>query len=294
MNVLIDDKASVLKNMFFCAMMSYIDKTSHIKRVIVNVNMLFWNLKNNSIEKHIKDCLIENNIDIAVFSEHTGVDFSAFDSCTDYRFIEGMGGCEKVVMLTKKSIQVEIKQEQSRYALYYITNNEMRYIVAGIHLQDRLTTDTATRIACIGRLVNDIKNVENRCGCKNTIIIGDFNANPFDDELLQMNSFNAVLFKDVILKSETRTVDKIQYRRFYNPIIHFVSENTKNYGSFYHTNGSSTPVWHCIDQVLVSKPLVNSIVNLRYLKRINGTSLLKNIRPDATISDHLPLFVEIG
>ena len=29
------------------SLMSYIDKTSHIKRVIVNVNMLFWNLKGN-------------------------------------------------------------------------------------------------------------------------------------------------------------------------------------------------------------------------------------------------------
>ncbi len=257
------------------------------------MNILFWNLKNNSIAEYIVKCLEENNIDIAVFSEHKGVDFGKLSKSSCYDYIEGMGGCEKIVMLVKPQITVEIKQEQSRYALYYITEGTSRYILAGVHLQDRRNTDAATRIACIGRLVNDIKNVERRCKCKNTIIIGDFNANPYDDELLQMNAFNAVLFKEVIQKSETRTVDGISYRRFYNPTINFISEDTKNYGSFYYTEGSRSPVWHCIDQVLVSKALVDSIESMRYLKAIGAKSLIKSVRPDDQISDHLPLLVKI-
>ncbi len=257
------------------------------------MNMLFWNLKNNDITEYIVECLIENNIDIAVFSEHKGVDFYKIDKTTDYNFVESMGGCEKIVMLAKNSIAVEIKQEQSRYALYHITKGSSQYVIAGVHLHDRLNTDTATRIACIGRLVNDISNVERRCKCKNTIIIGDFNANPYDDELLQMNAFNAVLFKDVIRKSETRKVDGITYRRFYNPTIDFISEHTKNYGSFYYSSGSSTPVWHCIDQVLLSKALVDNIVSLSYLRNIGKKTLINKVKPNEVISDHLPLLVEI-
>ncbi len=109
-----------------------------------------------------------------------------------------------------------------------------------------------------------------------------------------MNSFNAVLFKEVIKKSETRVVDGISYRRFYNPTIDFISESTKNYGSFYYTGGSSTPVWHCIDQVLVSKNLVDNIIDFKYLKSIKKRSLLKAVKPNNEISDHLPLFVEIN
>lgn len=258
------------------------------------MNLSFWNLKNNSIGKYIVDCLVENDIDVALFSEHKAVDFLQIEKSTEYKYIEGLGGCEKIVMLIKRSFNVEIKQEQSRYALYYITNNSLHYIIAGIHLQDRRNVDTATRIACIGRLVNDISNVESRCKCKKTIIIGDFNANPYDDELLQMNAFNAVLFKDVIQKSETRTLDRIRYRRFYNPTVHFISESTKNYGSFYFTSGSSTPVWHCLDQVLVSKELCDSIISMNYLKVINKKSLIKNTKPDETISDHLPLLVTLS
>ena len=258
------------------------------------MNILFWNLKNNNIAEYIVECLKENNIDIAIFSEHKNVDFSEIDESTDYTFIDSMGGCEKIVMLAKNTIAVEIKQEQSRYALYHITQGSSQYVIAGVHLQDRINTDTATRVACIGRLVNDLSNVERRCKCKNTIVIGDFNANPYDDELLQMNAFNAVLFKDVIRKSETRTVDGITYRRFYNPVLNYISEHTKTYGSFYHSSGSSTPVWHCIDQVLLSKALIDNIASLSYLKNIGSKSLLNKVKPNEAISDHLPLLVELS
>ena len=257
------------------------------------MNILFWNLKNNNVSEYIATCLSEHDIDIAVFSENKNIDFLGLSQSTVYNFIEGMGGCEKIVMLAKSSIAVEIKQEQSRYALYHVTKGSSQYVLAGIHLQDRHTTDTVARVACIGRLVNDISNVERRCKCKNTIIIGDFNANPYDDELLQMNAFNAVLFKEVIQKSETRTVDGVTYRRFYNPTINFVLEDTKNYGSFYYTNGSNSPVWHCLDQVLLSRALVDNIVSMSYLKRIGNKSLIKNVKPNKEISDHLPLLVNI-
>ena len=258
------------------------------------VNILFWNLKRNNLISHITSCLNEYDIDIALFSEHSGTNFSSIQNSSDYTFIAGMGGCEKIVMLVKNNIIANVKQEQSRYALYHIHAEHSSYIIAGVHLHDRRNTDTATRIACIGRLVNDIKNVESRCKCNNTIIIGDFNANPYDEELLQMNAFNAVLFKDIIRKGETKTIDGVVYRRFYNPTINFISESNKNYGSFYYTGGSASPIWHCLDQVLVSKPLVDNIRNLVYLKTIAGTSLLKNVQPNEDISDHLPLLVEFN
>ena len=40
------------------------------------LNILFWNLKKNSLEDYIIDCIVENNIDIAVFSEYEGIDFT--------------------------------------------------------------------------------------------------------------------------------------------------------------------------------------------------------------------------
>lgn len=259
------------------------------------INLLFWNLKKNAIEVYLANCMIENNIDIAIVAEFQGIEFSKLDKClkSNYCHIEGIGGCEKITLLAKKDIFVTVKREQDRYVLYLIEKNNNKYVLAGIHLQDRKNSDSQQRIAKIGRLVNDIKNLEESAKCKNTIIIGDFNANPYDIELLAMNAFNAVLFKEIILKSETRTVDGETYRRFYNPILHYISEKTKMYGSHYYNQGSATPIWHCIDQVLVGKKLVNAIDDVKYLKKINDKSLIKSIRPNTEISDHLPLLVSI-
>lgn len=59
-----------------------------------------------------------------------------------------------------------------------------------------------------------------------TIVIGDFNCNPFDEEIIQKDSFNAVLLKSLIVQQETIKYRDRVWRRFYNPIMHFLSEDT--------------------------------------------------------------------
>lgn len=261
------------------------------------MNLLFWNLKNNSNEQLIADCIVENNIDIALFAEHasTNFDYICQNLLSNFFCEKGAGGCDKIIMLANKSIVVDVKQEQNRYVLYTINNLNMLCNLCCVHLQDRRNSDFNKRKELIGRLVNDIKNLEDRENCNSTIIIGDVNANPYDHELLDFNGFNAVLFKDIIKKSESITIDGIKYRRFYNPIIHFLSEDEKNYGSFYisNTTESNNPIWNCLDQVIVSKPLIDSVSSMRYLRKIKQKELIKKTKPDNSISDHLPLVVQL-
>lgn len=259
------------------------------------MNLLFWNIGKKSIESIIAQCIIENDVDIAIFAEHQSSDFNRVCDLLGkkYRHIEGYGGCKKITMVCRHPLKVDIKQEQNRYTLYKIKTKDKEYIMCGVHLQDRMSAAPALRIEEIGRIVYDIEKLENQSGCRNTIIIGDLNSNPYDDELLQMNAFHAVLYKDVIKQSETRTVAGRKYRRFYNPILNFISEETKLYGSFYYNQDPATSVWHCYDQILVSKQLVDSICRFEYLKAIGKTSLMSSVRPNKKISDHLPLLVEI-
>ena len=193
-----------------------------------------------------------------------------------------------------RTVDVHVRREQARYVLYSIKYNEIDFNIVGVHLQDRRNSDSAQRISIVGRLMNDLKNLEDSSRCRRSVIVGDLNANPYDKELLQMNAFHAVLFKDVIKSAETRTVDGIRYRRLYNPILHFLSENTKNYGSYYDTRGSCTSTWHCFDQALVSKALVDAIESLEYLKSIGDSDLIARKGPKREVSDHLPLFIQIG
>lgn len=255
------------------------------------MNILFWNLQKHNLIKYIIRCLDENDIDIAVFAEHIKVDFRELELTLNkrYHFIEGMGGCEKIALLVKNGIDATVRREQTRYALYTLSFNSQEYVLAGVHLQDRRSADENQRIAVIARLKNDIKNLEESSKCKKTIIVGDLNANPFDRELLQMDAFHAVFYKDVIRKSESRRVDAVSYRRFYNPVLLSLSEEEKNYGSFYYSQGSVTPIWNCYDQILLSRALIDNVVEIKYLKTIGQQSLIANVAPKKEISDHLPL-----
>lgn len=232
--------------------------------------------------------MASKQIDIAVFCEYSGTDFLSLGSAGFIQY-DGLGGCDKVTLIAKNNCSVKIQREQHRYTLYSISSHGELFIIAAVHLQDRFHTDTETRIDSIGDLVRDIIELEHDLDCSNTIVLGDMNANPFDPEMIQKNAFNAVLYKQLILDEEYVSVNEKTHRRFYNPMLVSISEATKNYGSYYHSNGMNTTYWHCLDQVIVRRPLANRIRGITYCKTAGEISLSAFVGPNKRISDHYPL-----
>lgn len=184
--------------------------------------------------------------------------------------------------------------EATRYILYFISYIGVSYIIVGIHLPANPHCSPDDRKAVISELMMDLTRFENDTKVDNTIIIGDFNSSPFDSELVQKNMFNAVLFKKLIMEQEKIKYNNHFYKRFYNPMLDYISESNEHYGSYYYTSSIDALVWYCYDQVLLRKPLVNSIIDLSYCKKIMKESLItSNGIPKKNISDHLPLVMEV-
>lgn len=261
---------------------------------MTGIKLLFWNLKRNSIDKYIIDIITENNIDICIFSEYNGIKFEnvLLGLKNDYILYNGNGGCDKITMIARKCYTIDVRREQNRYTIYSVSFGDEDYIIAGIHLQDNSHSDSDTRKLTIRELITDINEQESILKHRNTIVIGDFNASPFDEELVQKDSFNAVLFKDLIMKAEYVTFGRKKYQRFYNPMLDYISENESIYGSFYYSSGIKTLYWYFYDQVIVRKSLANRIHKISIVKAIKNKRLLKDIMPNKDISDHLPLIVE--
>ena len=76
-------------------------------------------------------------------------------------------------------------------------------------------------------------------------------------------------------------------------MINVLTESTQTYGSLYYSSGIASLYWFCYDQILVRKPLVDKIEDLQIRKKIKNKSLLKEVQPDSSISDHLPLTVTL-
>lgn len=259
------------------------------------MNLLYWNLNSNKNEKYIAHLIKEHFIDIAIFSEYSGIDLDIITNTMlsgDYQYYNGYGGCEKVIMLAKKSIMVEINREHSRYVLYSIIFNSSKYIIVGTHLPSNPHTDADGRKMVIRELIADLKELEKKHNHSYSIIIGDLNASPFDDELIQKDTFNAVLYKEIIQKRKEVTYQNRRFRLLYNPILNHISEINHQYGSFYHTGGSKSLYWYCYDQILMTRDLIDKFQGMKYCQSINGESLIKKICPNKSISDHLPLIAK--
>lgn len=252
--------------------------------------IVFWNLKKNNNTSYVIKLLQEHNVNLAFFSEFDGLDIQAIETESDYTHVESQGVCEKLICFTN-NCQAKIIREQGRYILLNVVYQNQQYNCAVVHMQDRWSDpDPNKRINLAGRIVNDLSNLEESTKCKKSFIIGDFNANPFDKEMIYPNSFNAVLFKSIIDTKETVVYDEITYRRFYNPTLNFLNEENQMYGSFYHSDPECI-IWNSIDQIILRKDIIPKFSSILYLKKINGKSLINRKKPNSKISDHLPLLV---
>lgn len=256
------------------------------------LNLLFWNLGKSNNETFVSDIVDEHQIDIAIFAEYQGTNFSTVSQKLNgtYSRYDGFGGCDKVTLISRHDITV--RREQNRYTLYSCAFQSKVYIIAGVHLPANPYADADQRKNVIRDLIQDIGELERELKTSNTIVIGDLNASPFNTELIQKDAFNAVLYKELIKQAEYITINGKRYRRFYNPAINFISEDSMNYGSLYYSTGMNTLYWLCFDQVLVRKSLVDSVFEVKYCRSVKGKSLLKKFVPDKNISDHLPLLVK--
>ena len=262
---------------------------------MVNVKLLFWNLKNNPINEILSKILIERDVDVAILAEYKGISFDKVVELTDenYTLCEGVGGCDKITLVCKNEISVTIRREHSRYVLYDFEKDGIQYNLIGLHLPDQLNSTCDDRKFVIREAVRDIKELELDNKNYKTIVLGDLNCNPFDGEIVQKDSFNAVLFRSLIEKTDKVTYNGEQFRRFYNPVLLCLSETDRTYGSIYYSSGIAPLYWNSFDQVLIRKELVDAFESMEYVKTIGTTNLIKEVAPNKEISDHLPLIVSL-
>lgn len=258
------------------------------------MNIAFWNLAKNDNADSIAHMIRENNIDIALFAEHRSTNFSTLcQQLKGFAQSLGYGGCEKITLIAKSGFHMTVRREQNRYCIYECLVGDTKFVIVGLHLPANPNSTTEDRKNVIRDIVRDVEAIEKELKTDKTIIIGDYNASPFDQELIQKDAFNAVLYKGLLKKQEYITSNGKQYRRFYNPMVHYISEESQMYGSFYYSGGIQSLYWYCYDQVIVRKSLMDKVIAIKYCKSIGKKSLLKNIKPDEDISDHLPLIVTI-
>lgn len=261
------------------------------------MKILFWNTANSeNINMFIKELVFENNISIIVLAEYKDDAKGLIDELElgGKRMKECITiGCNRLKIIA--SLNNIEPGRQSDYASMQIIGNT--YILCGIHLPSQIYGgNEEMRNIVINQIVTDICDTERELCTENTIVVGDFNINPYDIGCTGAQFFHGLpVYEDT--KRKSRKVAGQEFYMFYNPMWNFLGDFESPCGTYYY-NGSkaNNTYWNLYDQVIIRPALRNQFVDksLKIITEVNAKSLVNdNGHPNKKISDHLPIMFEI-
>ena len=134
-------------------------------------------------------------------------------------------------------------------------------------------------------------------GHDRTLLVGDFNMNPFDYVMNMATGMNAMMTRKCVERG-SRRLQKQDYPFFYNPMWAFFGDQSKGPAGthFYRDASPITYFWNIFDQVLIRPALMDAFHNDVEILTFDGehSLLTKRGRPSkARGSDHLPLLFRL-
>ena len=176
------------------------------------------------------------------------------------------------------------------------TSDTPEITLGGVHLASGLHQSIEDRNILAKRLRRDLDTTEEDANHDRTVIVGDFNLNPYDDSIVSSDALHAISsFSEA--KRGSRTVQGESSKFFYNPMWSLLGDRSKGPpGTYFWKQSSPTGFgWQMIDQVIFRPSVLESFRDFEVdiLTTAGDNSLLgKNGRPKRSTSDHLPLFFE--
>ncbi len=292
------------------------------------VNILTWNLQKKSSEvlKHtLKHVAHENEINVIVLQE-AGIDVIA-ELKPDFKEVIYEKVAEKCTLriLIKKDIfdvSQPYKGEQNKLFFVHLKQKGSKegFNIAGVHLHSKSGSAENKDIVRTHKntvITDKIKNLESDTkftSTKRTVLVGDFNANPYDNDLLDFAMIPAIQDRELItiLTSESSifpdTVKNVDY--WYNPMWNFFGDHNaysekdskRKAGSYFLFSESWTKMWHLFDGFIL-RPSIMHCIDYAKSGILECTKSRNFIKPnklknrygliDELLSDHLPVKISL-
>lgn len=309
------------------------------------INVLYWNIKKRANELYDEIIFLSQGIDIFIISElsisnkrliekkssiqdvidtisnKTGMKYNGLniDSWLHVWVRENHNlEIEQIGIFDKKLAHSDLVDKESgdseylteylnkfeRMLFYKIKYHKLEFLLVPIHFPSRLYASVGRQKDIAVHFKKYIEKVE-RTTKMDSIVIGDFNMNPFESGMIHPEGFHALPTRNS--EERIRFIGGINYRTFYNPswekfgdfeIIDNLSKLRPG-GSYYHENSNDINYyWYVFDQVIIRKSLIPNFCfeEFKYISSLNKNNdlLNDNFSPnDKKYSDHLPLKFQI-
>lgn len=276
------------------------------------INILFWNIgttkqnvddsdRNHRMDAVIEELIIENNIDIAVFCEYR---LNLENICNalsveyeEFKVAQLPSDC-RVRMIYKEEYYLNLMRDSKYYFISSFENPLQKFLLSGVHFPSNLHASNRDAEMVVGQYIRDLKEAQVDIGHNKSIVVGDFNANPFDEVMLLTNFFNAIPYADIVENKKERRVYGKDYQMFYNPMWNLLGDrNVINSTYFYDSGGAIDFYRNIYDQVIISADMIAYYDKsaLRIITETETQNLVdEDIKPNKReFSDHLPIVFSI-
>lgn len=170
-------------------------------------------------------------------------------------------------------------------------------LIVAAHLPSKLWADKDDQNYRVRQLRRDIEAQERHSGHQNTVIIGDLNANPFEDALTAADGLHGVMDKQVAARP-ARTVQGQTWDYFYNPMWSRLGDDSAGPPGTYWRAGSGlvNHFWNTFDQVLLRPGLLPFYdpAHLVVPDLVDGRPIMRFGASERGLSDHLPVVIALS
>lgn len=261
------------------------------------MNFMFWNIhRNNLLFPVIIELIDEYNLDVFILAEFPIDSQWKLTLPPTHIFHSLANEKSKIKYIYNKRLIIKSLGDapQMRGSMLSVTLNDViSFNLVGCHLVDPYNYDKIEQENRAGDFSEFVYNIEQKTNNNQTVVVGDFNMNPFDPGMARAKCFNSVMDKRIAQQGKRRYCDK-DYPFFYNPMWYFLGHPNHLNGTIYYNHSEDLQYyWHIFDQVLIRPSLIDKFLmdSLKIIEKTPSTNLLtERGTVNHNISDHLPIF----
>lgn len=270
------------------------------------MRFLFWNTNKKQIPGLIAQLTEQFKIDVLALAENEIPINLLLKSVNEHNtgpetFTSPFNPSERITVLCKlPNDSIRPLADEGGVSVRHVVpplGEDIILVIA--HLPSKLYKNDQDQAFNSVRIVRMIEEYERKLGHSRTVVVGDFNMNPFEPGVVAADTFHAVMSRQIAAKG-SRMVDRQQRRFFYNPMWSRMGDHTKGPPGTYHygSGGQICYFWNTFDQVLVRPELLRSFNDddLHVVTKIGQINLFTDSNlPDTNVaSDHLPLVFNLN
>jgi hypothetical protein len=259
------------------------------------LRLLFWNLNRMPLLEEVASLAIRNDIDLLVLAED---DIAApsrleFLNRHESRYFMTRSACKRITLITRFSDRFTSIRSETDYYTFREVHLPLResFLLVAIHWKAMWRSEASQSAAFyeIGRL---IREQEISCAHQRTIVVGDFNVEPYANGMMAGNGLHAVMSRRVAARGQRELSPHGQFPFFYNPMWSvYGDESNGPPGTYYRSSSEEVcQFWYMRDQVLI-RPQLLPYLPARSVTVLTeaGTKSLINVNGHPSASDHLPI-----